>query len=67
MFQTVIVYIIGAALLVYLSYKVYRIFAKKEYGSLCGGCPLADECVKARKERSSCGENRRDEGEGGRD
>lgn len=54
MTQTVIVYIIGALLAVYVGYRVYRIFSRKEYNKLCGGCPLAEECGKRKVDRRTC-------------
>jgi len=57
MAQTVIVYIIGGLLAVYLFYRIYRIFSRKEYDKLCGGCPLSDECAKIKKERKNCPEH----------
>lgn len=49
-----IVYIIGGLLLAYLAYKVWRIFFKKEYKSLCSGCPSVRKCGSVGKPHGSC-------------
>lgn len=65
MWQIVAIYIIGALVAVYLGYKLYRIFHRREYDKLCSGCPIYKECAKSKNNKEECrspapGANRRD-------
>lgn len=54
MTQLAIVYIIGIILLIYLGYKLYRIFFRKGYKHLCHNCPAAKECNHSKAVHDGC-------------
>jgi hypothetical protein len=54
MTQLLIVYAAGALLLVWVAYKAYRVFFRKEHGHMCHGCPVSKGCAKD----EACGSER---------